>query len=95
MFGRIDLCDFVLEHPTISRFHAGILSFSLVHFTLDVVFHLFNYPSLFLLSFEMIFHLTICWHPTSEQCDLLLHFQYLKQSRARHQAFNFSFFCLL
>ncbi|XAR51605.1 hypothetical protein NMG60_11006279 [Bertholletia excelsa] len=22
MFGRIDLCDFVLEHPTISRFHA-------------------------------------------------------------------------
>ncbi|KAK9683063.1 hypothetical protein RND81_10G115400 [Saponaria officinalis] len=24
MFGRIDLCDFVLEHPTISRFHAVI-----------------------------------------------------------------------
>lgn len=23
MFGRVDLCDFVLEHPTISRFHAG------------------------------------------------------------------------
>uniref|UniRef100_A0A803LC64 FHA domain-containing protein n=1 Tax=Chenopodium quinoa TaxID=63459 RepID=A0A803LC64_CHEQI len=23
MFGRIDLCDFILEHPTISRFHAG------------------------------------------------------------------------
>lgn len=23
MFGRLDLCDFVLEHPTISRFHAG------------------------------------------------------------------------
>ncbi|KAJ8751752.1 hypothetical protein K2173_025932 [Erythroxylum novogranatense] len=22
MFGRIDLCDFVLDHPTISRFHA-------------------------------------------------------------------------
>ncbi|KAM3209331.1 hypothetical protein ACQJBY_063797 [Aegilops geniculata] len=22
MFGRIDLCDFMLEHPTISRFHA-------------------------------------------------------------------------
>ncbi|KAK3128968.1 hypothetical protein QOZ80_6BG0469150 [Eleusine coracana subsp. coracana] len=22
MFGRIDMCDFVLEHPTISRFHA-------------------------------------------------------------------------
>ncbi|XP_021736686.1 kanadaptin-like [Chenopodium quinoa] len=22
MFGRIDLCDFILEHPTISRFHA-------------------------------------------------------------------------
>ncbi|CAL2249893.1 unnamed protein product [Prunus armeniaca] len=22
MFGRIDLCDFVLEHPTVSRFHA-------------------------------------------------------------------------
>ncbi|KAL0922032.1 hypothetical protein M5K25_005991 [Dendrobium thyrsiflorum] len=22
MFGRMDLCDFVLEHPTISRFHA-------------------------------------------------------------------------
>ncbi|KAH0465862.1 hypothetical protein IEQ34_005965 [Dendrobium chrysotoxum] len=22
MFGRLDLCDFVLEHPTISRFHA-------------------------------------------------------------------------
>ncbi|XP_058187799.1 uncharacterized protein LOC131304551 isoform X3 [Rhododendron vialii] len=22
MFGRVDLCDFVLEHPTISRFHA-------------------------------------------------------------------------
>lgn len=27
MFGRIDLCDFVLEHPTISRFHAGMRSF--------------------------------------------------------------------
>lgn len=25
MFGRLDMCDFVLEHPTISRFHAGIL----------------------------------------------------------------------
>lgn len=25
MFGRLDLCDFVLEHPTISRFHAGTL----------------------------------------------------------------------
>ncbi|RZR72959.1 hypothetical protein BHM03_00018798 [Ensete ventricosum] len=24
MFGRIDSCDFVLEHPTISRFHAGL-----------------------------------------------------------------------
>lgn len=24
MFGRVDLCDFMLEHPTISRFHAGI-----------------------------------------------------------------------
>lgn len=24
MFGRVDLCDFVLEHPTISRFHAVI-----------------------------------------------------------------------
>lgn len=24
MFGRIDMCDFVLEHPTISRFHAGM-----------------------------------------------------------------------
>ncbi|GJS82750.1 kanadaptin [Tanacetum coccineum] len=23
MFGRVDHCDFVLEHPTISRFHAG------------------------------------------------------------------------
>ncbi|KAL5974413.1 hypothetical protein ACLOJK_031078 [Asimina triloba] len=23
MFGRIDLCDFVLEHPTVSRFHTG------------------------------------------------------------------------
>lgn len=23
MFGRVELCDFVLEHPTISRFHAG------------------------------------------------------------------------
>lgn len=23
MFGRVDLCDFLLEHPTISRFHAG------------------------------------------------------------------------
>ncbi|KAI3978056.1 hypothetical protein MKX01_032433 [Papaver californicum] len=22
MFGRVDLCDFVLDHPTISRFHA-------------------------------------------------------------------------
>lgn len=22
MFGRIDMCDFILEHPTISRFHA-------------------------------------------------------------------------
>ncbi|XWS47526.1 hypothetical protein CRYUN_Cryun14cG0160000 [Craigia yunnanensis] len=22
MFGRVDLCDFVLEHPTLSRFHA-------------------------------------------------------------------------
>ena len=27
MFGRVDICDFVLEHPTISRFHAGIYSF--------------------------------------------------------------------
>ena len=26
MFGRVDICDFVLEHPTISRFHAGIVS---------------------------------------------------------------------
>lgn len=25
MFGRVDLCDFVLDHPTISRFHAGML----------------------------------------------------------------------
>ncbi|KAG4922800.1 hypothetical protein GLYMA_18G276300v4 [Glycine max] len=24
MFGRLDLCDFVLEHPTISRFHAVV-----------------------------------------------------------------------
>lgn len=24
MFGRLDMCDFVLEHPTISRFHAVI-----------------------------------------------------------------------
>jgi hypothetical protein len=24
MFGRIDMCDFILEHPTISRFHAGM-----------------------------------------------------------------------
>jgi len=23
MFGRLDLCDFVLEHPSSSRFHAG------------------------------------------------------------------------
>lgn len=23
MFGRIEMCDFILEHPTISRFHAG------------------------------------------------------------------------
>ncbi|KAI3503204.1 hypothetical protein L1887_31642 [Cichorium endivia] len=27
MFGRVDLCDFVLEHPTISRFHA-VLQFN-------------------------------------------------------------------
>lgn len=26
MFGRADICDFVLEHPTISRFHAGMVS---------------------------------------------------------------------
>ncbi|RVW98001.1 Kanadaptin [Vitis vinifera] len=25
MFGRVDICDFVLEHPTISRFHAEML----------------------------------------------------------------------
>ncbi|KAK7820784.1 protein phosphatase 1 regulatory inhibitor subunit ppp1r8 like protein [Quercus suber] len=24
MFGRVDLCDFVLDHPTVSRFHAVI-----------------------------------------------------------------------
>ncbi|XP_054814552.1 uncharacterized protein LOC129315063 [Prosopis cineraria] len=24
VFGRLDLCDFVLEHPTISRFHAAL-----------------------------------------------------------------------
>ncbi|KAK2443829.1 protein phosphatase 1 regulatory inhibitor subunit PPP1R8 protein [Trifolium repens] len=24
MFGRLDLCDFLLEHPTISRFHADV-----------------------------------------------------------------------
>mgnify|MGYP002774978162 CR=1 FL=1 len=29
MFGRSDQCDFVLEHPSISRFHAGICSSSL------------------------------------------------------------------
>ena len=29
MFGRVDLCDFVLEHPTVSRFHAGITFFFL------------------------------------------------------------------
>lgn len=28
MFGRVDLCDFVLEHPTISRFHAGTTFFA-------------------------------------------------------------------
>ena len=82
MFGRIDLCDFVLDHPTISRFHAGNLSFSLVHFTLDVFFHLFIYLLLFLLSSEII-----SWHPTSEGCDLLLYFQYFKRSHARHPAF--------
>ncbi|KAG9144062.1 hypothetical protein Leryth_013719 [Lithospermum erythrorhizon] len=27
MFGRVDLCDFMLEHPTISRFHA-VLQFN-------------------------------------------------------------------
>ncbi|KAL8266263.1 hypothetical protein R6Q59_003607 [Mikania micrantha] len=27
MFGRVDLCDFILEHPTISRFHA-VLQFN-------------------------------------------------------------------
>lgn len=27
MFGRVDLCDFVLEHPTVSRFHA-VLQFN-------------------------------------------------------------------
>lgn len=27
MFGRVDLCDFVLDHPTISRFHA-VLQFN-------------------------------------------------------------------
>ena len=27
MFGRLDLCDFVLEHPTISRFHSGTLCY--------------------------------------------------------------------
>lgn len=32
MFGRLDLCDFVLEHPTISRFHAGMHTF--VYFSL-------------------------------------------------------------
>jgi hypothetical protein len=25
MFGRIDICDFVPEHPTFSRFHAGMV----------------------------------------------------------------------
>ena len=29
MFGRVDLCDFVLDHPTVSRFHAGILHFQI------------------------------------------------------------------
>jgi FHA domain len=28
MFGRTELCDFVLEHPTISRFHAGMSYYS-------------------------------------------------------------------
>lgn len=27
MFGRVDLCDFVLDHPSVSRFHASILHF--------------------------------------------------------------------
>lgn len=41
MFGRVDLCDFLLEHPTISRFHAGItfvlyfLFFSVLNITLN------------------------------------------------------------
>lgn len=32
MFGRVDLCDFVLEHPTISRFHAGTTFFCFFFF---------------------------------------------------------------
>jgi hypothetical protein len=24
MFGRSDRCDFMLEHPTVSRYHAGM-----------------------------------------------------------------------
>lgn len=43
MFGRVDICDFVLEHPTISRFHAGTVSlpaFSIV-FTLYCPFYCF------------------------------------------------------
>lgn len=34
MFGRLDMCDFVLEHPTISRFHAGMYAINYYYFLL-------------------------------------------------------------
>lgn len=40
MFGRVDLCDFVLDHPTISRFHAGTVS-ELSLFLCDILPFLF------------------------------------------------------
>lgn len=40
MFGRVDMCDFLLEHPTISRFHAGkysdSMSFLIYSFSVSV-----------------------------------------------------------
>jgi hypothetical protein len=33
MFGRSDRCDFVLEHPTVSRYHAGMVNLRVLSFS--------------------------------------------------------------
>ncbi|WVZ05793.1 hypothetical protein V8G54_019139 [Vigna mungo] len=55
MFGRLDLCDFVLEHPTISRFHAASFLDALPSmFKVDVLMVGFDQEIAFALSADVI-----------------------------------------